>query len=212
MPSCSKRKTLEAYDHTQVFLGQIMRNNSALTSALWHDGHNWHLIGWAVWNFGHPANDFRIQWVRNVDYVSSYLTYCSFLQQGGGRDSKWCIAMPCHSLIRLNRCKLLRDLLLHDFIAFAMETLASLCTIITTTSPTPSNPSTELICSTLESLAEHAPELFLGLEWDWACWEWRCDVEIMVQFMIHELDFLQPWGFDWSLMVSWIKIRTPDCT
>lgn len=39
------------------------------------------------------------------------------------------------------------------------ETLAGLCTIITTTSPTPSNPSTELIFSTLESLAEYAPEL-----------------------------------------------------
>ena len=37
--------------------------------------------------------------------------------------------------------------------------LPSLCTIITTTSPTPSNPSTELICSTLESLAEFVPEL-----------------------------------------------------
>jgi hypothetical protein len=45
------------------------------------------------------------------------------------------------------------------------ETLAGLCTIITTTSPTPSNPSTELIFSTLESLAEYAPELFLGRSW-----------------------------------------------
>lgn len=40
MPSCSKRKILETYDHTQVFLRQIIRNNSALTSALlWHNGH-----------------------------------------------------------------------------------------------------------------------------------------------------------------------------
>ena len=39
------------------------------------------------------------------------------------------------------------------------ESLTALCTIITTTSPTPSNPSTELICSTLNSLAEHAPAL-----------------------------------------------------
>ena len=37
--------------------------------------------------------------------------------------------------------------------------LSSLCTIITTTSPTPSNPSTELICSTLESLEEFVPDL-----------------------------------------------------
>ena len=40
--------------------------------------------------------------------------------------------------------------------------LSSLCTIITTTSPTPVNPSTELICSTLDSLAENAPDLPLG--------------------------------------------------
>ncbi|CAK8997716.1 unnamed protein product [Durusdinium trenchii] len=39
--------------------------------------------------------------------------------------------------------------------------LSSLCTIITTTSPTPVNPSTELICSTLDSLAENAPDLLL---------------------------------------------------
>ncbi|CAE7200888.1 unnamed protein product [Symbiodinium sp. CCMP2592] len=37
--------------------------------------------------------------------------------------------------------------------------LSELCTIITTTSPTPSNPATELICSTLESLEEFVPEL-----------------------------------------------------
>eukprot|EP00440_Ansanella_granifera_P059449 gb/GFBE01064436.1/.p1 GENE.gb/GFBE01064436.1/~~gb/GFBE01064436.1/.p1 ORF type:complete len:341 (+),score=48.35 gb/GFBE01064436.1/:1-1023(+) len=36
---------------------------------------------------------------------------------------------------------------------------SSLCTIITTTSPTPSNPSTELIGETLKSLGENAPEL-----------------------------------------------------
>ena len=39
--------------------------------------------------------------------------------------------------------------------------LSSVCTIITTTSPTPSNPSTEMICSTLESLADFVPELLL---------------------------------------------------
>lgn len=40
-----------------------------------------------------------------------------------------------------------------------MASCAELCTVITTTSPTPSNPSRELIEETLRSLAEHAPEL-----------------------------------------------------
>jgi len=39
------------------------------------------------------------------------------------------------------------------------DDLGPLCTVILTTSPTPSNPSTELISETLKSLAGHAPEL-----------------------------------------------------